>query len=155
MSRDRDRSAYSAGLLVRNMAKAPEDLTESGRPRVPRPMPDTSEASHCPHCGSEVGGGHYVCWNCSRDVRMHEKTEDEILTEYQWMVAREELRLEGRNLRFFSALAAIFTAAAVLWALVRPDWGMVVLFGLLALVALHWVQKSVRRAKRIRVANDL
>lgn len=131
------------------------ELTESGRPRVPRPMPDTSEATHCPHCGVEVGGGHYVCWNCSRDIRMKEHTEEEILTEYEWMVAREEYRLEVRNLRFFAVATAILIIAAVLWGLLRPEWGMVVLFAVGALVTGRWLYRSVRRLRRIQQAHDL
>lgn len=132
-----------------------EDLTESGRPRVARPMPDTSTATHCPHCNAEVGGGHYVCWNCSKDIRMKEQTEDEILTEYHWMLARDELRLEARNQRFFLTSAIIAVVFGIIGFLLDFRIGSVVLFGLFAALFVMFFRRSKAREGRIRDANDL
>ncbi len=112
-------------------------------------MPDTSQATQCPHCGADVGTGHYVCWNCSRDVRMKERTEEEILDEYQGMLAREELRLETRNQRFYlgsTVVAGVLSALGV----AMGYWGFLGLFLIFAAVMARFYLRSKRRARRIQ-----
>ena len=128
------------------------ETTESGRPRVARPMPDHSSATTCPHCGEETGMGHYVCWNCSNDIRLPAQSEGEIVEEYRSMLAREEVNMERRNRRFFlSIIAGLVLLAAGNLAL---GWnpGTSVLFVLIALFPLWWAVKATRRITRIEKA---
>lgn len=118
-------------------------------------MPDTSDATHCPHCNAETGGGHYVCWNCSKDIRMKEQTEDDILTEYHQMLAGGELRLEARNQRFFVTAMGLSLAMAVAGIFLSFRWGSIVLFVLFAALFLRFYLRSKGRENRIRKANDM
>jgi hypothetical protein len=117
-------------------------------------MPDVSGATICPHCGEEVGMGHYVCWNCSRDIRLNQQTESEILSEYHMMVAREEIRLEERNRRFFVTLVALLLGTALLNLALRWHPGTSVLLVLIALFPVYWVVKASRRIGRIKRAQE-
>lgn len=98
--------------------------------------------------------GHYVCWNCSKDIRMGAQTESEILDEYHAFVAKNEIALERRNRRFFLVFAGVLlvSAAGNLALGWRP--GTSVLFAILAVVPLVWALKAQKRIARIKKAQE-
>ncbi len=97
--------------------------------------------------------GHYVCWNCSKDIREGELSESQIVEEYRSMQARQEIDLERRNRAFFLVLVAVllFLAAGNLVFEVTTA-GTSGLFVLLALLPSWWALKAGRRIARIRNA---
>jgi uncharacterized membrane protein YobD (UPF0266 family) len=98
--------------------------------------------------------GHYVCWNCSNDIRMPAMSESQIVEEYRQMQAEEEVRLERRNRAFFLVLVGLLFILAAGNLLLNGLPGTSVLFVALALFPLWWSVKATRRMKRIQQANS-
>lgn len=136
----------------RSQAAPPED--EAGPRASERPWPDHVALKECPHCGAEIGEGHYVCWNCSNDVRA--PPESEMYAELETMLARRELDLKERDRRFwgwiFVGLVIAGVGSLVVW---TRWWGMAVLFFLAALFVGRAWYRSHKSARRIRSAHDV
>lgn len=120
-----------------------------------RPWATHVDLENCPHCGVEVAEGHYVCWNCSQDIR--EPTEAEVYSEYEEMVAKTELANERRNRNTFIGIivASLLLAAITAWVWWDPYWGLPVLFLIVAALAGRGLTKSMRRIGRIRKTHGL
>lgn len=97
--------------------------------------------------------GHYVCWNCSKDIREAGISETDIVDEYRAMQAKEEVDLERRNRTFFLVLVAVLLVLAA--GNLVLEWSQVGtsgLFVVLALLPSWWAIKANRRITRIRKA---
>lgn len=98
--------------------------------------------------------GHYVCWNCSNDIRMPEQSESEIVEEYRSMLSRQELSLERRNRVFFFWLVGILVVLAAVNLVLGWHPGTSVLLLGLAVVPVWWSVKATRRIGRLRAAQE-
>ena len=84
---------------------------------------------------------------------MRERTEEDILGEYQDMLVNAELRLERKNQRFFVGVAGLCLVLAAAGLVLTFRIGVVVLFVLFAALMGWFYWKSRRRVDRIRAAN--